>query len=87
MEEQEQQRAFNAPWRPSRSQQTVTLESAQVVAELVRTVSLPVQVVASDGEEFFVLLEEGVPAVGAKDLVAVLDLVDDGGQLPFVLHL
>ena len=68
-------------------QQAVTLESAEVVAVSVQTVGLIGQVVTSNGEECFVLLEEGVPAVGAKDLVAVLHLIDDGGQLPFVLHL
>src|SRR5690242_18050202 len=41
--------------------------------------------IAQEGEELLVLLEEGVLEVGAKDMVAVLDLVDDGGQFAFQL--
>jgi hypothetical protein len=32
-------------------------------------------------ENFFVLLEERVFAVGAEDVMAVLDAIDDGGEL------
>ena len=32
--------------------------------------------------EFFVLFEKGVFPVGAEDVMAVLDLVDDGGEFP-----
>src|SRR6202048_1627053 len=37
--------------------------------------------VAQEGREFFVLLEEAALEVGAEDMVAVLDAVDDGGEL------
>src|SRR4029077_19014912 len=33
------------------------------------------------GRELFVLFEEGVLEVGAEDVMAVLDAIDDGGQL------
>ena len=39
------------------------------------------QLVAQKGGELFVLLEEGVLEVGAEDMMAVLDAIDDGGQL------
>jgi hypothetical protein len=39
------------------------------------------QFVAQQGGEFFVLFEEGVLEVGAEDMMAVLDAIDDGGQL------
>jgi hypothetical protein len=39
------------------------------------------QFVAQEGGELFVLLQEGVLEVGAEDMMAVLDAVDDGGQL------
>jgi hypothetical protein len=39
------------------------------------------QLVAQEGGELFVLLEEGVLEVGAEDVMAVLNAVDDGGQL------
>src|SRR6516165_5809950 len=39
------------------------------------------QLVAQKGGELFVLLEEGVLEVGAEDMMAVLDAVDDGGEL------
>src|SRR4029077_20323047 len=39
------------------------------------------QLVAQEGSELFVLLEEGILEVGAEDMMAVLDAVDDGGQL------
>jgi hypothetical protein len=41
--------------------------------------------IAQEGEELLVLLEKGVLEVGAKDMVAVLDLIDDGGQFAFHL--
>ncbi len=43
--------------------------------------------IAQKAGEFFILLEEGVFPVGAKDMMAVLDLVDRGGEFaaqPFV---
>ena len=39
------------------------------------------QLVAQEGRELLVLLEEGALEVGAEDVMAVLDLVDDRGQL------
>src|SRR5271170_4241159 len=39
------------------------------------------QFVAQEGGELFVLLQEGVFEVGAEDMMAVLDAIDDGGQL------
>ena len=39
------------------------------------------QLVAQEGGELFVLLEERVFEVGAEDVVAVLDAIDDGRQL------
>ena len=39
------------------------------------------QLVAQEGGELFVLLEEGVLEVGAEDMMAVLDAIDDGGEL------
>ena len=39
------------------------------------------QRVAQEGGELFVLLEERVFEVGAEDVMAVLDAIDDGGQL------
>src|SRR5882724_4562564 len=38
------------------------------------------QLVAQEGSELFVLLEEGILEGGAEDMMAVLDAVDDGGQ-------
>jgi hypothetical protein len=39
------------------------------------------QLVAQKGGELFVLLQEGVLEVGAEDMMAVLDAIDDGGEL------
>src|SRR5438445_9700999 len=39
------------------------------------------QLVAQEGGELFVLLEEGVLEVGAEDMMAMLDAIDDGGQV------
>ena len=38
------------------------------------------QFVAQEAGELFVLLEKGVLPVGAEDVMAVLDLIDDGGE-------
>src|SRR5258705_10595282 len=46
------------------------------VGEVVRD-----QLVAQEGGELFVLLEEGVLEVGAEDVMTVLNAIDDGGQL------
>src|SRR6516162_1530422 len=48
-------------------------------AEVVEIVGA--ELVAQEGGELLVLLQESVLEVGAKDVVAVLDLVDDRGQL------
>ena len=39
------------------------------------------QLVAEEGQELLVLLQEGVLEVGAEDMMAVLDAINDGGQL------
>src|ERR1700681_18904 len=39
------------------------------------------QLVAQEGGELFVLFEEGVLEVVAEDVMAVLNAIDDGGQL------
>jgi hypothetical protein len=39
------------------------------------------KLVAQEGGELFVLFEEGVLEVGAEDVMAVLDAIDDGGEL------
>src|SRR5580700_1134523 len=39
------------------------------------------QLVAQEGGELFVLFEERVLEVGAEDVMAVLNAIDDGGQL------
>src|SRR6202162_2116846 len=39
------------------------------------------QLVAQEGGELFVLLKKRVCEVGAEDVMAVLDAIDDGGQL------
>jgi hypothetical protein len=39
------------------------------------------QLVAEEGRELFVLLQEGVLEVGAEDMMTVLDAIDDGGEL------
>src|ERR1700692_3841391 len=40
--------------------------------------------VAQESREFLILLEEGALEVGAKDMMAMLDLIDDGGELAAV---
>jgi hypothetical protein len=39
------------------------------------------QFVAQEGGELLVLLQERVLEIGAKDMVTMLDLIDDGGKL------
>ena len=39
------------------------------------------QFVAQKGQEFLILFEEAALEVGAEDMMTVLDLVDDRGQL------
>ena len=40
------------------------------------------KLVAEEAGELLVLFEEGVLPVGAEDVMAMLDLIDDGGQFP-----
>src|SRR5580658_895792 len=42
------------------------------------------QFVAQESRELFILLEEGALEIGAEDMMAVLDLIDDGGELAAV---
>src|SRR5207253_6568513 len=44
------------------------------------------QLVAQEGGELFVLLQEGVFEVGAEDMMAVLDAIDDVASLPRMLR-
>jgi len=37
--------------------------------------------VAQESRELFILLEESALEIGAEDMMAVLDLIDDGGEL------
>ena len=39
------------------------------------------KLVAEEAGELLVLFEEGVLPVGAEDVMAMLDLIDDGGEL------
>ncbi len=47
------------------------------VAQIVGT-----EFVSQVAGELFVLLEKGVLPVGAEDVVAVFDLIDDSGEFP-----
>ena len=40
--------------------------------------------VAQESRELLILLEEGALEIGAKDMMAMLDLIDDGGELAAV---
>jgi len=40
--------------------------------------------VAQESREFLILFEAGALEVGAEDMMAMLDLIDDGGQLAAV---
>src|ERR1700750_2286688 len=40
--------------------------------------------VAQESRELFILLEEGALEIGAEDMMAILDLIDDGGELAAV---
>ena len=48
-------------------------------AEVVEVVGA--KLIAQERCELFVLLQEGMLEVGAEDMMAMLDLVDDGGEL------
>src|SRR5712691_7568008 len=47
------------------------------VAQVIRA-----KLVAEEAGELLVLFEEGVLPVGAEDVMAMLDLIDDGGKFP-----
>lgn len=53
---------------------------ALLEAEVAQVVGA--EFVSQKAGELLVLFEEGILPVGAKNMVTVLDLVDDGGQLP-----
>ena len=56
----------------------------EMIQALLQTEVLEIvgaELVAQEGRELLVLLQEGVLEVGAKDMMAMLDLVDDGGEL------
>src|ERR1700730_374343 len=40
--------------------------------------------VAQESRELFILLEKGALEIGAEDMMAMLDLIDDGGELAAV---
>jgi hypothetical protein len=42
------------------------------------------QFVAQESREFLILFEEGALEVGAENMMAMLDLIDDGGELAAV---
>src|SRR6266478_5314976 len=74
-------------WKPAKRAVMVWKRSRngiEMVQSLLKTEVGEVvgdQLVAQEGGELFVLLEEGVLEVCAEDMMAVLDTVDDGGQL------
>ena len=39
------------------------------------------KLVAQEAGEFFVLLEKGILPIGPEDMMAMLELIQDGGQL------
>ena len=39
------------------------------------------KLIAQEAREFFVLLEKSVLPIGAEDVMAMLDLIEDGSQL------
>src|ERR1700730_14938373 len=64
------------------------LETLPIILEMVQSLFEPEvgevvgdQLVAQEGGELFVRFEEGVLEVGAEDVMAVLNAIDDGGQL------
>src|SRR6267378_1608321 len=64
-------------WKRSRTasemvQSLLEMEIGEVVGD---------QLVAQEGGELFVLLQKRVFEIGAEDVMAVLDAIDDGGQL------
>ena len=57
------------------------LEMVQVFLETEVVEIVGAQFVAQEGGELLVLLQERVLEIGAKDMVTMLDLIDDGGKL------
>ena len=58
----------------------IEMIEAFLQAEVAQVVGA--EFVAQEAGELFVLFEEGVFPVGAEDVMAVLDLIDDGGEFP-----
>src|ERR1700741_1270826 len=61
---------------------SVEMVEALLEAEVGEVVGA--QFVAQEGRELLVLLEEGVLEVGTVDMMAVLDPIDEGGELAAV---
>jgi hypothetical protein len=57
------------------------LEMVQAFLETEVVEIVGAQFVAQEGGELLVLLQERVLEIGAKDMVTMLDLIDDGGKL------
>src|ERR1700730_11521403 len=74
-------------WKPAKRAVMVWKRSRTVIEVVQSLLEAEVgevvgdQLVAQEGGELFVLLEKGVLEVGAEDMMAVLDAIDDGGQL------
>jgi hypothetical protein len=64
------------PYLPTRAFEIVKALPEPEVLEVVGA-----ELVAQDRRELLVLLQEGMLEVGAVDMMAMLDLVDDGGEL------
>src|ERR1700738_137768 len=63
-------------WGGRRGQKLSSSFLQTKVAEIIGA-----QLIAQEACEFFVLLEKGVLPVGTKDMMAMFDLIEDGGQL------
>ena len=57
------------------------LEIAQALLETEVPEVVGAELITQEGCELLILLQERVLEVGAIDMVAVLDLLDDGGEL------
>jgi hypothetical protein len=63
---------------------TDCIEMVQAFLETKVAEVVGAEFVAQEGREFLILLEEGALEVGAEDMMAMLDLIDDGGELAAV---
>ena len=63
---------------------TDCIEMVQPFLETEVAEVIGAEFVAQEGREFLILLEEGALEVGAEDMMAMLDLIDDGGELAAV---